>query len=122
MQFFTLNKALFLLLIILLKMHKMALSFFSVVKVIAGIRNQISFKGGEASSWDYGQKLKKHLNTSLLNFSWLRFIVSEIFHFEVGKSPRQCCQLKPKFVGIGIYYLNFRSISVVTLTHAYVWH
>ena len=30
----------------------------------------ISFKGGEASSWDYGQKLKKHLKHFFAKFQF----------------------------------------------------
>ena len=53
-----------------------------------------------------GQKLKKHLKhffakfqLSTSNGSWDISFQS----WEISRSPRQCCQLKSKFLGIGIY-------------------
>ena len=73
-------------------------------------------EGGEASSWNYVQKLKKHLKHFFTKVQLSTIdIFSEIFHFKVGRSPQQCCHLRSNFLGIGIYYLTCKSISVVTL-------
>ena len=51
------------------------------------IRHVYCVTGGEASSWDYVQKLNTHLKHFVTKFQLSTINISEIFYFKAGGSP-----------------------------------